>query len=207
MPRSSEQNERLRAERRDRILRAARLRFAANGLTATRIADIAAAAGMAQGLLYHYFPTKEDLFAAVVADAFDRLRAATDGLEALSWAPAKKIASALAALVHSLATDDAFAPTILLIAQASLSDATPEPTRALMRRERDHPYAAMARIFAAGQRDGSVPPGDPADLAVAFWALIKGLALHKAAWGPDFRPPDLATLGRPFLTSPAPAGP
>jgi len=206
VPRSPEQNERVRAERREQILRAARRRFAVQGYVPTRVVDIAADAGIAQGLLYHYFPNKEALFDALIADALARLNAAVEGLEGLSWTPAKKISQAMAALVHALIADESFALTILLIAQAGLSDATPAATQATMRRERDRPYVVMARIFAAGQRDGTLASGAPDALAVTFWTLIKGLALHKAAWGEAFVPPDVDLLLRPFLP-PAPEAP
>ena len=55
--------------RRDAILAAARRVFARNGLAATRTSDIAAEARISQGLLYHYFPTKENLFTEIVEAA------------------------------------------------------------------------------------------------------------------------------------------
>ncbi|TNF31577.1 MAG: TetR/AcrR family transcriptional regulator [Deltaproteobacteria bacterium] len=205
MPRDPEQNARARAERTAGILRAARRRFAADGYVATRVADIAKDVGMAQGLLYHYFPNKEALFEALLADAFARLTAAAEALAAQPDPPAAKIRAALTGLVGAIAADDTFAPTMLLIAQASLADTTPAGARALIARERDRPYAVLADLFAAGQRDATVLAGDPAALATAFWTTVKGLALHKASWGPDFRAPDVEILLRAFLPAPLPS--
>jgi AcrR family transcriptional regulator len=53
-------------ERRLQILDAALTVFAEKGYRGTSIKDIAAAAGMSQGLMYHYFKSKEELLRATV---------------------------------------------------------------------------------------------------------------------------------------------
>ncbi len=53
-------------ERKQQILDAAAGLFADRGYSATRIADICEAAGVAKGLFYWYFPTKGELFAELV---------------------------------------------------------------------------------------------------------------------------------------------
>ena len=55
-----------RPERLDTIAAAARATFAAAGYRGTRMADVAAAAGVSPGLLYTYAASKEALFALVV---------------------------------------------------------------------------------------------------------------------------------------------
>lgn len=55
----------IRAARREEILSAARRVFAKQGFKGTTIADIAAEAGIALGTIYLYFPSKEDVFAAL----------------------------------------------------------------------------------------------------------------------------------------------
>lgn len=61
-PRSREQNEEIRAERIQAITRAAIKVYGDKGYLATQMDDIAQAAGIAKGLLYYYFKTKQDLF-------------------------------------------------------------------------------------------------------------------------------------------------
>lgn len=53
-------------ERRNQLIDVALELFGQNGIEATRVSDIARAAGVAQGLLYHYFPSKDALLAAIV---------------------------------------------------------------------------------------------------------------------------------------------
>ncbi len=51
--------------RKTNIIRAAMQVFAQKGYAATRIIDVAVAAGMGKGTIYEYFDSKEDLFYAV----------------------------------------------------------------------------------------------------------------------------------------------
>lgn len=55
------------AIRREQVLSAARALFCAHGYAATSTRRIAEAAGITEGLVFHYFPTKEDLLLAVAA--------------------------------------------------------------------------------------------------------------------------------------------
>lgn len=65
-PRADAENERIREERRQLILDAAAKVFARWGYSATKMAEIAAAAGVSHGLVYHYFQSKKQIFAALV---------------------------------------------------------------------------------------------------------------------------------------------
>ena len=51
------------------------------------IDDIAAAAGISKGLLYHYFPSKRDFYVAVVRHSADEMQAITDTDPALEPSP------------------------------------------------------------------------------------------------------------------------
>ena len=60
------------SDRRAEILRAAVEVFAAKGYHGCRIADVAKQAGVAYGLVYHYFQNKEELLESVFAESFGR---------------------------------------------------------------------------------------------------------------------------------------
>ena len=57
------------------------------------IDDIAAAAGISKGLLYHYFPSKRDFYVAVIRSAADEMQALTEPDPALE--PRERLAAAL----------------------------------------------------------------------------------------------------------------
>lgn len=53
-------------ERRTQLIDIALELFSQRGIEATRVSDIARHAGVSQGLLYHYFPSKATLLAAII---------------------------------------------------------------------------------------------------------------------------------------------
>lgn len=58
-----------------RILAAARARFLSDGVDGASLRGIAQEAGTSIGMVYYYFPTKDDLFFGVVEDLYQRLLA------------------------------------------------------------------------------------------------------------------------------------
>jgi AcrR family transcriptional regulator len=64
--------------RREQLLALGLGMFAARTYDAVSIDDVALAAGISKGLLYHYFPTKRDFYVAVVCEAARRLLEVTD---------------------------------------------------------------------------------------------------------------------------------
>jgi AcrR family transcriptional regulator len=72
MPTQAERTETTRAA----LIAAGRNLFGATGFAATSVEDLAAAAGVTRGALYHHFDSKEDLFAAVFEGVETELMAA-----------------------------------------------------------------------------------------------------------------------------------
>lgn len=62
-------------DKRDRILKAAVKVFAKNGFYATRVSEIAKAAGVADGTIYLYFKNKDDVLISIFEDGIQRLLA------------------------------------------------------------------------------------------------------------------------------------
>lgn len=62
-----------RSDKRDRILKAAVKVFARKGFHETKVAEVARAAGVADGTIYLYFKNKEDLLISVFEEHIDRL--------------------------------------------------------------------------------------------------------------------------------------
>lgn len=74
------------ADRRRELLDAAIAVFARKGFHASRVGDIAVEAGVAHGLLYHYFRSKDEVLETIVGETWQLLRADTERIEA-SGAP------------------------------------------------------------------------------------------------------------------------
>lgn len=70
-PRTQEANDALHEERRKDILEVALGIFVENGFNGTRMQEIAKRCNLSYGLVYHYFPSKEAIFTALVDMALD----------------------------------------------------------------------------------------------------------------------------------------
>jgi TetR/AcrR family fatty acid metabolism transcriptional regulator len=69
-------------DRRRDLLDAAVRVFARKGFHASRVGDIAEEAGVAHGLLYHYFRSKEEVLETIFREVWERLATETDRIEA-----------------------------------------------------------------------------------------------------------------------------
>ncbi len=84
----------------DRILSSARDLFLAEGVEAVTVRSIAARAGCATGLLYHYFDGKESVLARLLADTFLRLRRELERHASAHHKPERRLTAVLAAYVR-----------------------------------------------------------------------------------------------------------
>jgi len=199
MARSQQQNEKMRNERREQIMQAALQLFTTKGLFATKVKDIAEKVGMAQGLIYHYFDSKEEIYEELISNALDKMNEAADMLQAMEEKPHQKIKMAIEQLLHTIENSDDFVQTSRLIAQATNSTAIPENTKKLIEKKRDKPYRVIARIMAEGQTEGTIIKAEPYQLAVLFWTSINGLSIYKATRKDAPGMPDPYLLKRLFL--------
>lgn len=85
-------------EKRRQILRAAVRVFAVKGYHACRVADVAKEAGVAYGLVYHYFGSKEELLETIFREAWHDLLERANEIAA-SGTPAAEQLRAVAAIV------------------------------------------------------------------------------------------------------------
>ncbi|KZE52506.1 TetR family transcriptional regulator [Brevibacillus parabrevis] len=70
MPRSKEQNEEIRAQRKEAIMQGALAVYVEKGYAAADIKDVAEHAGVARGLVYYYYKDKRSLFRDLFAHMF-----------------------------------------------------------------------------------------------------------------------------------------
>ena len=175
-PRTVEQTQRIKDERRELILRAARAVFARKGLAATKISDIAAAAGVSYGLVYHYFPGKEAVYTALVEIAVrGALRVTAHALErdGTPWDRLRWLCEVMLAGVREEPEH------LLVILQAYTGEGIPEPARAALARYGEQIRQDLTELIRQGQRAGQVAAGDPDELTLTYFATIQGLALTR----------------------------
>lgn len=173
-PRSLLSNQKIRDERREAILRAALQVFAYQGLKAARIADIAAQAGISQGLVHHYFASKEDVYVAVVEHAMAGALAAFDDLQTDSLSPWGRLERITGRMLQGITVHPEY---MLVLVQSLVNQETPPQTGKLLaetgRQFSDH----LVELIRAGQAANEVVQGDPQELALVFLAAVQGLAI------------------------------
>lgn len=133
------------AQRREQLLDVAVELAAGREMASVSVEEIAARAGVSEGLLYHYFPTKDALLLAAVqraAEAMTRaLTIATKG------APAEALAAGLAAYLDHVQADPVGWRALLQARSGPLADvaaAVEAQSRQLIFRLLEVPHAAPA---------------------------------------------------------------
>ena len=199
MPRSAEANRKIKQERRERILAGALELFVRNGLSGTKISDVARKTKMSNGLVYHYFPSKEDIFITLVEVALDRIINACRFLGSMTLEPHEKIKYAMDELVNIIRSNPHACLYHVLVFQAAASDNIPEPAKKVIQANRKKPYDLIAGIIASGQQQGTIREGCADDLAFFFWNTVNGLAIHQAMYGDSAQSPDIDPIYHMFF--------
>jgi AcrR family transcriptional regulator len=161
-----------RMEVRRRILAAAAKEFAERGIHATRLEDVAAAAGFTRGAVYSNFAGKDDLIAAVIADRVDGMTGKGLGMTLAAGAGLPALAAAyLASQVKADTNGHRLALETLLYASRD------DDLRERILGPRKQLRAAVAdwlREYA--KQSGVELPLPPDVLAVTLIALVNGIA-------------------------------
>ncbi|HEY3815392.1 MAG TPA: TetR/AcrR family transcriptional regulator [Caulobacteraceae bacterium] len=174
--------------------------FAAHGFAAAKLEDIAALAGLSKAALYLYFPTKLDLFNAVVsARAAPNLDAIAAALEAEPVAFADLATRLLTGIAVVLEQPQLRAMARMVIAE---SRNFPELARLWHDRVVARALTLFTRIIADGQTRGEVRPGDPRLMAMSMVGPMMMGAIYKDVLEPaGAHTIDLAALAAEHLAT------
>ena len=176
MPRTAQQNQQLKEERRDALMAAARQVFARKGLAASKMTDLAKAAGISYGLVYHYFPDKEAVFAALVEDAVQQGIQLVTEARRRPGSPWEQLVRIFTRMLEAVRED----PSIpLILVQAHASDSIPPPVERALNLYGARFFQQLIELIEDGQRAGQVVDSPAGELAQALVALIEGLALAR----------------------------
>lgn len=170
------------AEKRRAILDAAVRVFAERGFNHCRVSDIADEAGVAYGLVYHYFKSKDGILDEVFLERWglmlDVIQAAHDD-EALS--PREKLTRVATFIVESYARQ----PDVMQVVIVEVTrQANTFGRRHWAKIQEGH--AGIARIVATAQARGELRPDIPPEVAgIVFYGGIEQLL---TAWIFDLMP-------------------
>jgi AcrR family transcriptional regulator len=177
MPRGREDNERIKDERREKIEQAATAVFAKKGLAATKISDIASAAGMSLGLIYHYYSRKEELFEILVRQAIESTLELLDEVTIQplpAWEQLKVI------YTHILEGLPQNPQTYMMVVQAIISEESSPELLAIIMNQSTRYRKTFLDLIVRGQAEGRVVEADPEQLVEFLFTYIQGLAMSLA---------------------------
>jgi AcrR family transcriptional regulator len=171
----AEQNEKRRRD----ILAAGLELFVAKGYAGTAVRDISAATGTSNGLLFHYFKTKEEILAELAAHAMAGVGAAA-GLLASGRPPLDIFETITEAVFQAYRTPHG-RNLFLLINQVKTQSSIPQAVKTAV--AAIDAIGASVPVIREGQRTGAMKDGDPLALAVAYWGAVQGIG-ETLGWYP-----------------------
>jgi len=159
-------------DKRRQILDAAVRVFARQGFHSTRVADIADEAGVAYGLVYHYFKSKDEVLNELFSERWSLLLVAIEEADRdADLAPRAKLEAVAGFIVDSYRHNPELMKVIIV-----------EVTRAANSFGRTHlpeirrAYDSIARIVAEGQASGDFRGDiDPDFASMSFYGAIEQL--------------------------------
>jgi AcrR family transcriptional regulator len=159
--------------KRRQILDAAVRVFAAQGFDATRVGDIAKEAGVAYGLVYHYYGSKDAVLDAVFREAWGRLLAAVAAAEETGTDAPEQLGLVVKIVLRAWRDDPDLVRLLVreITRSPHLQDELAEIGQA---------FASLQRIVVRGQEEGTFRPD--VDARLAAWMLYGALEEVLTAW-------------------------
>jgi AcrR family transcriptional regulator len=158
-------------DKRRQILDAAVRVFARQGFHATRVSDIADEAGVAYGLVYHYFRSKDEVLNELFVERWSLLLAAIEEADRAGGTHRARLAAVATFIVDSYRHDPELMKVIIV-----------EVTRAANSFGRTHlpeirrAYQSIAKIVSEGQEAGAFRSDiDPLFASMTFYGAIEQL--------------------------------
>ena len=135
-------------ERRRQILDAAVVTFAQKGYHACRVSDIAEQAGVAYGLVYHYFVSKDAVLEAIFRDTWGVMLGAINVVEETEESPREQLRKTAAIVLRTWRND----PDLVRVLVREVTRSREQMQREVG--EIDLAFEALERIARRGQEQG-----------------------------------------------------
>jgi TetR/AcrR family transcriptional regulator, fatty acid metabolism regulator protein len=172
-------------EKRAQILAAAVRVFAAHGYEACRVGDVAKEAGVAYGLVYHYFGSKEAVLEAVFRQEWGRLLAAIRQAEETGGSAAEQLELVVKIVLRTWRDDPDLVRLLVreITRSPHIQDELDEIGQA---------FAILERIIVRGQEEGALRAD--VDARFAAWMLYGALEEVLTGWVLGRLPDDAAAV-------------
>jgi TetR/AcrR family transcriptional regulator, fatty acid metabolism regulator protein len=159
------------ADKRRLILDAAVRVFARQGFHSTRVSDIADEAGVAYGLVYHYFNSKDEVLNELFIERWSLLLAAIEEADRAGSGPRGKL-GAVAGFIFDSYRHDPELMKVIIVEVTRAANSFGQTHLEQIRRA----YEGIAKIVADGQASGALR-GDVAPMfaSMAFYGAVEQL--------------------------------
>jgi TetR/AcrR family fatty acid metabolism transcriptional regulator len=159
------------ADKRRQILDAAVRVFARQGFHATRVSDIADEAGVAYGLVYHYFRSKDEILNELFVERWSLLLAAIEEADRAGSDPREKL-GAVATFIFESYRHDPDLMKVIIVEVTRAANSFGQTHLEEIRRA----YESIASIVAEGQEQGVFRRDvEPLFASMAFYGAIEQL--------------------------------
>jgi TetR/AcrR family transcriptional regulator, fatty acid metabolism regulator protein len=170
-------------DKREQILQAAVRVFARQGYEASPVGDVAREAGVAYGLVYHYFDSKDAVLEAVFREQWGRLLAAVALAEETGETAPEQLTLVVKIVLRTWRDD----PDLVRLL---VREITRNPHIADELDEIGQAFASLERIIRRGQDEGTFRSG--LDARLAAWMLYGALEEVLTGWVLGQLPDDAA---------------
>ena len=182
MPRTSEQFRQMRIEREETILHAGLYLFATRGYESTTVDAISKIANCSHGLVFHYYPTKEALYKAVIDNMVNPI--IVKMIQSINYNQKAKFVfiDAISKFIYGLKSDnDEFAWSIYLLLDMHLQGIIEPKVKNVESKKKVYDW--VYEIIERGKEEGDFNNLNSKELVVTILACYKGLAYNRIKVG------------------------
>ena len=137
------------------------------------MADVAREAGVSPGLAYHYFPSKDAIFSALVRQSIRPTDELVAIVERMPGTPRGRLERIVTAMLERRRKDPWF---YQFFYQATTNEGLPADLREQIKRQGLSMREIIRGLIVEGQAAGEIAEGDPDRLASALLACVDGLS-------------------------------
>jgi TetR/AcrR family transcriptional regulator, fatty acid metabolism regulator protein len=160
-------------EKREQLLDAAVRVFARSGYHGSRVADIAEEAGVAHGLLYHYFSSKEEVLQTIFRENWGQLLERFRAVEEADEPASEKLAGIAKILLRTWRNDPDL--VTVMVREVARSPQLQEQVEGVR-----EAFAILRRVIEQGQAEGAFRRD--LDPLLTSWIVYGGLEEVLTGW-------------------------
>jgi AcrR family transcriptional regulator len=166
------------------ILAAARRVMARHGMELAPMEEIAAAAGVAKGTVYLYFPSKDLLIQSLITQVGENMLADIEAVVGRPGTPLEKVQQVAALLLDYLMRERALFPAY---ARDILRGGrgTPQGYWRRLQEMEDRFVQLVTRLFADGIASGQFIPANPRLLTFLLRGMVRAVGYHQMSEGQE----------------------